>query len=52
MKTAKYEFFYGTQTTEFERPKVPKIITEKGLKANIKPTKTSVVILNVCNKAK
>lgn len=47
-----FVFFYGNQTTEFERPKVPKIITEKGLKANIKPTKTSVVILNVCNKAK
>ncbi len=51
MKTAKYEFFYGTQTTEFERPEVPGIIAKKGIKTNIKPSKTKAVILNVCDKA-
>ncbi len=51
MKKDKFIFFYGCQVAEFERPKVPKIITEKGLKANIKPSKTKAVILNVCDKA-
>jgi hypothetical protein len=51
-----YDFYYGTQVAEFERPEIPDIIAKKGIKANIagskytltiNPSKTEVVILNV-----
>ena len=47
----KYNFFYGTQMVEFERPEVPEIVAKEGIKTNIKPSKTKAVILNVCDKA-
>lgn len=51
-----YDFYYGTQLVEFERPEVPEIVAKKGIKAEIvgskyslviKPSNTKVVILNV-----
>lgn len=47
MKKDKYNFFYGCQAAEFERPKVPVTVAKKGLKATINPSKTKAVILNV-----
>ncbi len=53
-----YDFFYGTQLTEFERPEVPEIIAKEGIIANIvgskysliiKQSNTEAVILNVHN---
>lgn len=52
----KYNFFYGTQIVEFERPDVPEIVAKKGIKAdiagskytlNIKSSQTKVVVANV-----
>jgi hypothetical protein len=31
----KYNFFYGNQTVEFERPKVSEIVAREGIKVNI-----------------
>jgi len=42
-----YDFYYGTQAAEFERPEIPEIVAKKGIKANIAGSKTEVVILNV-----
>jgi hypothetical protein len=52
----RYDFFYGSQLSEFESPKVPEIIAREGLKANVagskyilkvKPSKTKAVIKDV-----
>lgn len=56
-----YDFFYGTQVVEFERPEIPEIVTKKGIKAEIAGSKytlkinastTKAVILNVHNQTK
>ena len=56
----KYDFFYGGQVVEFERPEVPEIIAKKGIQLSLagskynlvlSPSKNKVVILNVRDKA-
>lgn len=51
-----YDFYYGTQLVEFERPEVPEIVAKKGILADIagtkysliiKPSNSKVVVLNV-----
>lgn len=51
-----YNFFYGSQMVEFERPEIPEIIAKEGIKAEIaaskytlklNPSRTKVVVLNV-----
>ncbi len=37
-----YDFFYGTQLAEFERPEVPEIVAKKGIKAEIAGSKYSL----------
>lgn len=54
----KYDFFYGNQVVEFERPEVPEVIYKKSIKSNIKIKVYSaiikyknpkVVVKNVCD---
>lgn len=53
-----YYYFYGNQLMEFERPRIPKIINEKGVigkikeeenKVKLSPSLNKVVVLNVCD---
>jgi hypothetical protein len=53
-----YDFYYGTQLVEFERPEVPAVIAKQGIATNIagskyslniKPSNSKVVVKNVCN---
>ena len=57
----KYDFFYGSQLVEFERPEVPEIVGKEGIEAEmvgsqynllVNTSKTKAVILNVCDKRK
>lgn len=53
-----YDFYYGTQSAEFERPDIPEIVAKKGIAVDIagskysliiKPSSTKAVVLNVHN---
>lgn len=57
----KYNFFYGNQTVEFERPKVSEIVAREGIKVNTvgnkytlktKSSGTKVVVKDVHNETK
>ena len=37
-----YDFYYGSQLVEFERPDVPEIIAKEGIKADIAGKKYSL----------
>lgn len=54
----KYNFFYGTQMVEFERPEVPPSVVKKGINYRIKVNtntmkvkswRAKVVVQNVCD---
>lgn len=39
-----YDFYYGTQLAEFERPEVPEIVAKKGISTDIAGSKYSLTI--------
>lgn len=46
-----YDFYYGTQVVEFERPDIPEIVAKKGITANVAGSKYSLLVTPYNSKA-